>query len=60
MIKREDDPDFDVTMGCFDGAEISKLVGLFIINVLGEKYRKERVVLYRGDGLLWSAKDKKQ
>ena len=49
-IKRKDDPVFDVTMGSFDGAEISQLVGVHILNVLGEKYGKERVGLYKDDG----------
>ena len=52
-IKREGDPDFDVTMGSFDGAEICELVGVYILNVLGEKYGKERVGLYRDDGLAY-------
>ena len=49
-IKRKDDPVFDVTMGSFDGAEISQLVVVHILNVLGEKYGKERVGLYKDDG----------
>ena len=52
-IKREGDPDFDVTMGRFDGAEICELVGVYIHNVLGEKYGKERVGLYRDNGLAY-------
>ena len=50
-LKREGDPDFDVTMGSFDGAEICELVPVYILNVLAEKYGKERVRLYRADGL---------
>ena len=52
-IKREGDPDFDVTMGSFDGVDICELVGVYILNVLGEKYGKERVGLYRDDGLAY-------
>ena len=52
-IKKEGDPDFDVTMGSFDDAEICELVGVYILDVLGEKYRKERVGLYRDDGLAY-------
>ena len=52
-IKREGDPDFDVTMGSFDGAEICELVGVYILNVLGEKYGKEKVGLYRDDVLAY-------
>ena len=59
-IKRADDPDFDVTMGSFDSVEICEPAGLYIINVLGEKYKKERVGLYRDGGLARSEKDKKQ
>ena len=47
----EGDPDFDVTMGNFDGAEICELVGVYILNVLGDKYGEERVGLYRDNGL---------
>ena len=42
---------FDVTMGSFDGAEICELVGLFILNHLGKRFRKENIGLYRDDGL---------
>ena len=52
-IKREGYPDFDITMGSFDGAEICELVGVYILNVLGEKYGKERIGLHRNDGLAY-------
>ncbi len=44
---------FDVTMGSYDGAEICelKLVGLFILNKLGQKFGKGNIGLYRDDGL---------
>ncbi len=42
---------FDVTMGSYDGAEICKLLGLFILNNLGQKFGKENTGLYRDDGL---------
>ena len=32
-------------------AEICELVGVYILNELGEKYGKERVGLYKDDGL---------
>ena len=38
-------------MGSYDGAEICELVGLYILHKLGEKYGKERIGLYRDDGL---------
>ena len=50
-IKKNGDPDFDVRMGSFDGAESCELVGLYILHILGEKYRKHRICLYRDDGL---------
>ena len=42
---------FDVTMGSYDGAEICKLVGLFILNHLGKTFGKENIGLYWDDGL---------
>ena len=43
---------FDVTMGSFDRAEVCKLIGLFLLNILSEKYGKNNVGLYRDDGLV--------
>ena len=40
-------------MGSFDGPEICGLVGIYILNVLGGRYGKERVGLYRDDGLAY-------
>ena len=49
--KKNGDPDFDVTIGSFDGAELCELVGSYVLHILGEKYGKHRVGLYRDDGL---------
>ncbi len=49
--KGQQQPIFDVTMGSYDGAEICELVGLFILNKLGQKFGKENIGLYRDDGL---------
>ncbi len=38
-------------MGSYDGAEICELVGLFILNNLGQKFGKGNIDLYRDDGL---------
>ncbi len=38
-------------MGSYDGAEICELVGLFILNKLGQKFCKENIGPYRDDGL---------
>ena len=53
-IKKNRVPDFDVTMGSFDGAELCELVGLYILHILGQKYGKHRIGLYRDDGLACS------
>ena len=50
-VKRENKHMFDVTMGSYDGAEVCELVGLYILNILGQKYDKEQIGLYRDDGL---------
>ena len=34
-------------MGSYDWTEICELVGLYILHVLGEKYRKDKIGLYR-------------
>ena len=38
-------------MGCFDGAEVCELVGLYILHLVRTIKRKENVDLYRDDGL---------
>ena len=50
-IKKNGDPHFEVTMWNFDGAELCELVGLYILHILGEKYGKHGIGLYRDDGL---------
>ena len=40
--KKFGDPEFDVTMGSFDGAEICELVGLYILSVLSKKNSKKK------------------
>ena len=50
-IKNSGDKDFNVPMGCFDGAEICELVGTFIQSNLTNIKNKEDVGLYRDDGL---------
>ena len=50
--KKDQNNMFDVTMGSFDGAEVCELVGLFILNILSDKYGKNNVGLYRDDGLV--------
>lgn len=50
-IKKDCPNAFDVAMGAFDGAEICKLVGLFILSELEDNLGAESIGLYRDDGL---------
>ena len=50
-VKRNGDPNFDVTMGSLDGAEASELVGLYLLSQLQTIIPKEDIGLYRDDGL---------
>ena len=43
---------FDVTMGSYDGAEICELVDVYILSHLGTIINKNKMVLYRNDGLI--------
>ena len=49
-VKKDGDENFDIPMGCQDGAEICELIGTYLlyqINVIS----KENIGLYRDDGL---------
>ena len=50
---KKDNPDFDVTMGSYDGAEVYELVGLYLLNLLSNEFKKQKIVfgLHRDDGL---------
>ena len=50
-LKKEGDEDFDIPMGCYDGAEICRLVGISIQNKLCKLMNKKDFRLYRDDGL---------
>ena len=52
--KKKANPEFDVTMGSFDGAELCEMVGLYILHTVITSnlgVRKEELGLYRDDGL---------
>ena len=49
--KKSGDPDFDVPMGCYDGAEICELVEIFILNKLNNIIDENTICLYHDDGL---------
>ena len=44
-------PEFDVTMGAFDGAEVAELVGLYLLHRMEEIQPREFNGLYRDDAL---------
>ena len=49
-VKKEN-PDFDVTVGSFDVAEVCELVGLFLLDTLKKEFGDNKIGLYRDDGL---------
>ena len=42
---------FDMTMGTYDGAEVSELVGTFLLDETSVKNDKNSIGLYRDNGL---------
>ena len=50
-LEKERMEDFNVPIGCFDGAEVCELVGSFILQQLSQLFEDQLVRLYRYDGL---------
>ena len=50
-VKKDVSEDFDVPMGCFDGAVVYELVGTFNLNKLKNVFQNNIFGLYRDDGL---------
>ena len=48
---KKDNPNFDVTMGSYDGAEVRELVGLYILDILTKEFGHDKIALYRDGGL---------
>ena len=48
---KKDEPEFDVAMGSYDGAEICELVGLYVLHLLEKEFGSDCFGLYRDDGL---------
>ena len=48
---KKDNPEFDVTIGSYDGAELCELVGLYLLDLLTEEFGKQNIGLYRDDSL---------
>ena len=46
-VKKSCDQDFDVPMGCFDGAEVCDTTGLFLLHQLSHIFKKSDIDLYR-------------
>ena len=51
---------FDVTMGAFDGAQVSDLVGLYILSIIKDELPQLDFALYRDDGIAQHKKLKPQ
>ena len=49
-VKKEN-PNFNVPMGTYDGAELCELTSLYILNILSGEFGKEKIELYGDDGL---------
>ena len=52
MRKKQTESCFDMIMGSFDGAEVCKLVGIYILCFLEKLICKKNCGVYRDDGLL--------
>ena len=51
-MKKNREEDFDIPMGCHDGAEVCELVDTFILNKISSIMQEQNSVgLYRDDGL---------
>ena len=50
-VKKVENEEFDVPMGCFDGTEICEQVGIYNLHQLKNVLSKESAGLYRDDGL---------
>ena len=51
-IKQNNQEAFDVPQGCFDGAETSKIIGLYMMDILSKEYDKASYGIYRDDYLM--------
>ena len=50
-VKKSGTKDFDVPIGCYDGAELRELLGSYMLDQLKHAVNKERISLYGDDGL---------
>ena len=50
-MKKERDSMFDVSMGCWDGAEVCELAGVYKLGKLTSFFGMNDIGLYRDEGL---------
>ena len=50
-IKKDDEENFDVSVGCLDGGEVCELTGTYLLHQLIDIIPKKHLGLYRDDGL---------
>ena len=50
-VKKSGNQEFDEPMGCFDGAELCGIIGIYILTKLQSVLQKDNAGLYRDDGL---------
>ena len=48
---KKEKKNFDVTIGAYDGAQVCELIGIFMLLLFSKHINKNRIGLYRGDGL---------
>ena len=49
VSKKSDNEEFAAPVGCFSGAEVRELAGVYILHLLRTVMRKENIGLYRDD-----------
>ena len=50
-VKKSGNEEFGVPMGCFGGAELCEIIGIYILTKLQSVLQKDNAGLYRDDGL---------
>lgn len=48
---KKDNPELDVTMGSYEGADLHWSDGLYLIDLLNKEFGKQNITLYRDEGL---------
>ena len=51
QVKKDTSVEYDVTMGSYDDAVLSEIVGMFIIGMLSKSFEQDYISLYKDDGL---------